>query len=372
MLGSVFPLPNGAILDGMERTPFRLVVYAALAAPLVLVTLAGTCAQAAPRYFGFSWVHNPSAATVPYSFTNIDVRPVYVSDPVTKASDDARSIYDSYGVSSVLGFNDFLYGENNTGAVPRPDAIDLFDAWWDGSVNRSTVRPPWVIAVWPADSALLRCDGAPDVAACLQPYLAFVGHVRDRVAGAGVLLVDSFDSATVADGLLTRQAIELANAGIRWFGYHQYGVMHPLADATYQANVRRVRQLAAELRTAGYPAQFVLVGDAFHDRFHTKLAGGVLVLWDWADHRAVVGEDFRVACLSDAVALILFNWPDYSWLAEQNVTGSASFQNPAACWEACLGRFVKFHETTCDICGDGPAALNCLGPGLVRRHLRRR
>ena len=340
-------------------------------AATAIVALAATRAAAAPQYFGFSWVHNPIAATVPYGFTNIDVRPVYISDPVTKASEDSQAIYDAYGVTSVLGFNDFLYGENNTTAVPRPNAIQLFDDWWNGGANRITIRPPRVVAIWPADSALLRCDGAKDVSACLQPYFAFVSHIRDRVGGTGVLLVDSFDAATVADGLLAQQAVNLVGAGIRWLGYHQYDVLHPLTDPAYEANVHRVRQLADGFRVQGYGTRFVLVGDAFHDANHTKLVGGLVVPWDWGDHREVVDEDFQIACLNDAVALILFNWPDYSWLAEQNVTGSVSFQDPAACWEACLGRLIKFGETPCTLCGPAPVPLNCLGPGMVRRHLRR-
>jgi len=342
-----------------------------LTAAMVMCVIAATGEAATPTYFGFSWVHSSSAATTPYAFTNIDVRPVYVSDPVDCASLASRSLYDSYGVTSVLGFNDFLFGEDNTTAVPRPDAIELFDAWWDGGPNRGTIRPPWVIAIWPADEALLRCNGAQDVTACLQPYLAFVSHIRDRVVGTGVLLVDSFNPFTVSDGLLAQQAGNLLNAGIRWFGYHHYGVLHPLTDVAYEADVGRVRQIVDGFRAQGYPTRFALIGDGFHDSSHTKLVGGTVVPWDWSDHKTVVDEDFQVACLNNAVALILFDWPNYNWLAEQNVTGSEGFQDPAACWEACLGRFVKFGETTCSLCGGGPLPVGCRPPRRVRRHLRR-
>lgn len=333
----------------------------------VVCALARTGEAGPPQYFGFSWLHNPLAAAVPYSFTNIDVRPVYVSDPAAEAASDSRCLYDSYGVSSVLGFNDFLFGENNTTAVPRPDAIRLFDAWWDESVNRSTVRPPAVVAIWPADSALLRCGGSPDVAGCLRPYLDFVRHIRDTVAGTGVLLVDSFDSASVSGGVLSQQADALLDAGIRWFGYHQYGVLHPLTDPTYQANVTRVRQIVDRFGLLGYGTQFVLVGDAFASPVHTKVVAGSVLPWDWDDYRTVAGEDFQIACRHDAIALILFNWPDYSWLEEQNTIGSVSFGDPAACWEACLGRFVKFGEAACTQCGGAPSPVGCRHPLRVRR-----
>jgi hypothetical protein len=342
-----------------------------LAAAMVAYALGRTCAAAAPQYFGFSWLHSTSAATIPYPFTNIDVRPVSVSDPAAQAWADSRSLYESYGVSSVLGFNDFLFGDNNTSAVTRPDAVQLFDTWWDSEANRSTVRPPWVVAIWPADSALLRCGGAPDIAGCLEPYLAFVSHIRDRTGGTGVILIDTFDSVSVATGLLMQEAGDLAGAGIRWFGYNQYGVLHPLADATYQANVRRVREIAEGLDAQGYGTRFFLVGDAFHASPHVKLVDGVVVPWDWSDHRTVVDEDFQIACRNDAVALILFNWPSYSWLGEQNVLGSESFQDPAACWETCVGRFVKFGESTCTLCGGVPMPVTFRYPLRPRRRLTR-
>ncbi|MGD1148193.1 MAG: hypothetical protein ABR961_09610 [Thermoanaerobaculaceae bacterium] len=354
----------------MTRKVVSVNVRWAFAATMAITAFAGTCVAAAPQYFGFSWVHNPSAVSTPYSFTNIDVRPVYVSDPATKASGESQFLYESYGVCSILGFNDFLFGEDNTTAVPRSDAIQLFDAWWDGGVNHSTIRPPWVVAIWPADEALLRCNGAQDISGCLQPYLDFVSHIRDRVAGTGVLLVDSFDPITVSSGLFTQEADNLVNIGIRWFGYHQYWVLHPLTDATYEANVQRVRQIADQFRRQGYDTRFALVGDAFHDSAHTKVVGGTVLPWDWSDHRTVVDEDFQVACLNNAVALILFNWPDFPGSGEENALGSVSFQDPAACWEACLGRFVKFGETTCSLCGGVPMPVGCRG-SLVRRHLIR-
>ena len=368
---SLSSFPGGDILQSMQRFFSSPKLERALAGTMAIPALIGTCLAAPPQYFGFSWVHNPIAATLPYSFTNLDVRPVYVFDPVTRAAEDSRSIYETYGVSSVLGFNDFIYGEDNTTSVARPDAIQLFDAWWDCGANRTTIRPPSAVAIWPADSALLRCDQAENVSGCLQPYLAFVSHIRDRIAGTGVILVDSFDAATVADGLLTQQAVNLVGAGIRWLGYHQYDVLHPLTDLAYEANVHRVRQIADDFRRQGYDTRFVLVGDAFHDPSHTKTVGGTVVPWDWNDHRTVVDEDFQVACQNNAVALVLFNWPDYSWLAEQNVTGSVSFQDPAACWEVCLGRFVKFGEATCSLCGPIPMPVSCRVPWRVRRHLRR-
>jgi len=337
----------------------------------IAVAVASGAAAEPPRYFGFTWVHGRTAAAVPYEFANLDVRAVYVSDPAGDAAAESRRLYAAFGVGSILGFNDFLFGEDNTSAATRPDAVRLFDAWWDAAENRTAVAPPQVVAVWPADSALLRCGGAPDVAACLAPYFEFVGHIRDRLAGTGVVLVDSFDAASVASGLLEREADDLLAAGIRWFGYHQYDVLHPLADPVYQANVGRVRALEMGFESRGFAAEFVLVGDAFDDAAHAKASGGSFVRWDWGDHRTVVDEDFQVACRSGAVALILFNWPDYSWLAERGVTGSVGFGEPAACWEACLGRFVKFSESVCTLCGE-PMVVRSDGPLTARRRLVRR
>lgn len=362
---------TGASLDGVDSERLRRGISRSLAATILGLVPASTCLAESPQYFGFSWVHNASAASAPYSFTNIDVRPVYISDPVSGASDVSRSLYDSYRVSSVLGFDDFLYGEDNTTSSPRPDAIQRFDAWWEASSNQTAIKPPWVIAFWPANEALLRCAGAADVSHCLRPYFEFVGHIHDRVAGTGIVLVDTFDSTTVASGLLAQQADALVSAGMRWFGYHQYAVLHPLTDPTYQANVHTVREIADGYRSAGYGTRFFLVGDGFHGPSHVKPVGTTLVPWDWVDHRAVVDEDFQVACLNGAVALILFNWPNYSWLAEQNVVGSVSFEDPAACWEGCLGRFVKFGEPTCTLCGGMSAPVSCPGYPRLRRHLHR-
>ena len=355
----------------MGRTLAAHAGWRPFGAALAAAAFAGPAAAGPPQYYGFSWLHGRSAASTPYAFANIDARPVYVADPVADACAQSVSLYESDGVSSILGFNDFLYGEDNATAVPRPDAIRLFDAWWSGSGNRAGVKPPWVVAIWPADEALLRCNGASDVPACLEPYLDFVSHIRDAIAGTGVVLVDSFDPISVSGGALAQQAGNLIGAGIRWFGYHQYGVLHPLTDAAYGANVAAVRQVVEEYGAQGYGTRFVLVGDGFHDAAHTKVVGGNVVPWDWSDHRSVVDEDFQVACRNDAVALILFNWPDYRPAGEDTVLGSVSFQDPSACWEACLGRLVKFGETVCDLCGGGPAIAGCRLPRSLRRHLRR-
>ncbi len=336
-----------------SRFSFPLVVAAVCAAGPVL---AGT-----PAFFGFTWLHGASAPAAPYAFSNIDVRPVYVSDPPGNAAFVSRALFDLYGVASVLGFNDFLYGEDNTSATPRPDAIERFDAWW--SQNSGAIRPPWVIGVWPADEALDRCSTSPDLDACLAPYYAFVGHIHDLVAPGGVVLADSFSASAVSSGLLAQQAERLAAAGVTWFGYHQYYVLHPLGDPAYQANVAAVRAVVGEVASHGADARFVLIGDGFHAPWgHLKSVGGRTVPWTWADHATVVEEDFQVASANDAVALIFFNWPDYSWLSETATEGSVSFRYPAGCREACLGRLVKLGEDTCGLCDARPIRRRVTGP----------
>jgi hypothetical protein len=315
---------------------------------LVFWLLAAPAGAGTPAYFGFSWLHNPHAASTPYAFANIDVRPVYVSDAPGDATRVSQALYESYGVSSVLGFNDFLYGESNASATVRPDAMQLFDDWW--AENGAEVQPPWVVALWPADEALERCStSGGDVEACLKPYYAFVRHVHDLVAPNGVTLVDSFGAGTVSGGLLAQEAERLVDAGITWFGYHQYYVLHPLTDPVYRANVTTVKSLVDARAAQG--ARFLLVGDGFHAPWgHLKSEDGHTVPWDWSDHAGVVEEDYQIACESDAVALILFNWPDYTWLGEVGTLGSESFGNPARCVEQCIGTLVKHGEDTCGAC----------------------
>jgi hypothetical protein len=293
----------------------------------------------------------------------------------------AATIYQLFGVSTILGFTDFLY--ESGGSEPRggwnickhhnnqycsEEAELEFDKWWAN--NWSYTKFPEILAIWPADEAFLRCSTRPEgmtFSQCLQPYYNFARHIRDKVWPNGVQLADTFDPYTVESGNLDKEIGNIIESGIRWLGYHQYGIKRPLDDATYKNHVHRVREMVDSYRQQGRHTEFFLVGDGFHlDGFDGAPHQG----WTWNDHKNVLEQQLTIACRNHAIAFIIFNWP--SWLENDRwFKGSSSFEYPADCGQRCIGYAIKYGELQCDFCSDsGPLqCCNSFCPRPPRRKL---
>lgn len=323
---------------------------------------AAAAAAAPPTYFGYT---NGDMSKVG-SYTNVVY---YAASPSLPSG-----LYDTYlaqynwqhyQVKTMLDFTGFLYTGDGASYKPIAQANAAFDAWL--TREWSYFSPTYVLGLYPGDEALTRCMhpgqyGFQTVSACMAPYFQFVSHIQSQLNqnGKDVPLGALFtgcdfnppaancNPATVP--LLTPTLAQaFLAAGIDWVGHDRYGVKLPYNGTDADAALMRADIDTLKSLFPGHP--WFLVGDAFHnDCYHSG--------WTAADHVTVADQDFRLACSKGAIMIMNFNWTSWDECGRShgsNEFGPGGFfgTQDVLCYHRCIGRRIKYGETTCGQCGLG-------------------